>query len=330
MDRDPRDATGRGPVLVLAEHDGGAVGERCREALTAARALGVVHALWLGTGAEHGAPDLATFGAEVVHVVSAAEATITTTATAHAVTAVARAAGAAVVLLPTTPRNAQVAALVAHSLGAGLVIGASDLRRTAAGSVATTQHALAATWRVRAEVVSDLAVVTLLPHAVRPTPAPTPAGGHVRQHAVPSEPATRTFRVLERTAAPTSTRQDLATADVVVAGGRGTQGDFGVLAELAEVLGGAVGATGVATEEGWAPREVLIGQSGVTVAPRLYLGAGVSGAVHHRAGMEAAGTIVAIDLDPDAPIFEIADFGVVGDLGTILPQLVAEVRRLRS
>ena len=117
---------------------------------------------------------------------------------------------------------------------------------------------------------------------------------------------------------------------IVVTGGRGTEGDFTALEELADVLGGAVGATRVATDEGWIGHDAQIGQTGVTISPRLYIGAGVSGAVHHRGGMQASGTIVAINTDPDAPIFEIADFGVVGDLTTVVPQLTAELRRLKG
>ena len=110
----------------------------------------------------------------------------------------------------------------------------------------------------------------------------------------------------------------------------GTEGDFGPLEDLADELGAAIGATRVATDEGWIAREAQVGQTGVTVSPRLYIGAGVSGAVHHRGGMQAAGTIVAVNNDPDAPIFEIADYGIVGDLFAVLPQATAELRRLRG
>ena len=96
------------------------------------------------------------------------------------------------------------------------------------------------------------------------------------------------------------------------------------------MLGGAVGATRVATDEGWIEHDAQIGQTGVTIAPRLYVGVGVSGAVHHRGGMQAAGTIVAVNSDPDAPIFEIADLGIVGDLFTVVPQAAAEIRRLKG
>jgi len=116
----------------------------------------------------------------------------------------------------------------------------------------------------------------------------------------------------------------------VVVGGRGTQGDFSAVEDLADALGAAVGATRDATDEGWMPHEVMVGQTGVTISPRLYVGAGVSGAVHHRGGMQASGLVVAVNNDPDAPIFEFADFGVVGDLFEVLPQAAAEIRRLRA
>jgi electron transfer flavoprotein alpha subunit len=136
--------------------------------------------------------------------------------------------------------------------------------------------------------------------------------------------------VVERTERPASGRPELGEAEVVIAGGRGTDGDFGPLEELADLLGAGIGATRVATDEGWIDRGAQIGQTGVTVAPRLYIGAGVSGAVHHRGGMQSAGTIVAVNSDPEAPIFEIADFGIVGDLFAVLPQLSAELRALRA
>jgi electron transfer flavoprotein alpha subunit len=137
-------------------------------------------------------------------------------------------------------------------------------------------------------------------------------------------------RLVERTERPASGRPDLASAHVVVAGGRGTEGDFSAVEELADVLGAAVGATRVATDEGWIGHDAQIGQTGVTVSPRLYIGAGISGAVHHRGGMQASGTIVAVNSDPDAPIFEIADFGVVGDLFQVLPQAAAELRARKA
>jgi electron transfer flavoprotein alpha subunit len=181
-------------------------------------------------------------------------------------------------------------------------------------------------------VRTDLAVVLVKAGAVvsRHVDAEAPLAPEVRAREVAVSGRATRVRVVERTPQAPSDRPDLGSADVVVVGGRGTEGDFGPLEALADEIGGAVGATRVATDEGWIGHEAQIGQTGVTVSPRLYVGAGVSGAVHHRGGMQASGTIVAVNSDPEAPIFEIADYGVVGDLFAVLPQLTEELRRLRN
>ncbi len=127
---------------------------------------------------------------------------------------------------------------------------------------------------------------------------------------------------------PADGGQSLAEADVVVVGGRGTNGDFGLVQSLADQIGGAVGATRVACDEGWISREAQVGQTGATVAPKLYIGLGVSGAVHHTCGIQGAEKIVAICDDPDAPIFELADFGIVGDVDEVVPVAIAELKNL--
>src|SRR5690606_17371163 len=141
-------------------------------------------------------------------------------------------------------------------------------------------------------------------------------------------PETRaTIVKVEHQAAPEGV--PLAEASVVVSGGRGTGGDYTLVRELADVLGGAVGASRDATDEGWIGHEHMVGQTGTTVTPALYVACGISGAVHHRGGMQASGTIVAVNIDPEAPIFEIADFGVVGDIFDVLPQAIAAIRAHR-
>ena len=122
----------------------------------------------------------------------------------------------------------------------------------------------------------------------------------------------------------------LADASTVVVGGRGVDGDFTMVEELADALGGAVGATRVACDEGWAPRGEQIGQTGLSVSPNLYVGLGVSGAIHHTVGMQSSAHIVAVCDDPDAPIFELADFGVVGDVAEVVPQALDEIRKARA
>jgi electron transfer flavoprotein alpha subunit len=138
--------------------------------------------------------------------------------------------------------------------------------------------------------------------------------------------------VTSRAAKQGTGRPDLADASVVVAGGRGVGSEegFEVIGRLADVLGGAVGATRAVSDLKWAPHELQIGQTGKTVAPTLYVAAGVSGAIQHRAGMQSSKTIVAVNKDPKAPIFQIADFGVVGDLHHVIPALIDEVSKRKG
>ena len=137
-------------------------------------------------------------------------------------------------------------------------------------------------------------------------------------------------RLVSRESTAAAAGPDLAGARTVVVGGRGVDGDFDLVRSLAEPLGAAVGATRVACDEEWIERSAQIGQTGVSIVPRLYIGLGVSGAIHHTSGIQGAGTIVAVCDDSEAPIFEMADFGVVGDVTEVVPQLVAELDRLRG
>ncbi|CRH93978.1 Electron transfer flavoprotein large subunit [Chlamydia trachomatis] len=127
-----------------------------------------------------------------------------------------------------------------------------------------------------------------------------------------------------------STGVSLTEASTVVVAGRGTNGDVNIVNELADELGAAVGATRVVCDEGWAPRTMQIGQTGLSVSPNLYIGLGVSGAIHHTVGMQSSAHIVAVCDDPDAPIFEIADFGVVGDMFEVIPAALEEIKKARD
>jgi len=328
-------------VLVLLA-TGDASGDRNAAVLTTARGLGTVHAVSLtgdsltgdsltgdGDLTGEGEAGLGRYGAAVVHraeLDSAAPAAVV----AHALAGLAREIDAAAVLVPSEPAAAEVAALTAHALDAGLVLDVLDLEVGAQGRLATRRRAFGGTWDVQVEVTRPRAVVTVARAAGPAVPLPDHGAAEVRPYVVGPGPELHGRRVVQRTEAPAPGRPRLADADVVVVGGRGTEGAFEPLRELAAQLGGVIGSTGVAVVEGWADAETLVGQTGTTIAPRLYIGAGVSGAEHHRAGMSAAGTVVAVNSDPDAPIFELARFGVVGDLFAVLPQLTAELRRARS
>jgi electron transfer flavoprotein alpha subunit len=321
--------TPTGPALVLIDHHAGAVRPPALELLTLARAIGDVCVLWFGDGLDGALPLLAEYGvrsayqmvidapvADVVHLPAVA---------AEAIAAAVRQSDAVLVLLSSTFENKEIGVLLAREIDAGIVVDANGVTLVD-GAVETTQSVFSSTWNVRTQITTPRAVVAIKPNSITAEPAPVSALPSVIGVAVaPSDEALRT-RIVERSERVATGRPELAEAQVVVAGGRGTNGDFSAIEELADLLGAAIGATRVATDQGWIDRTAQIGQTGVTIAPQLYIGAGLSGAVHHTGGMQSSGTIIAINGDPEAPIFEIADFGIVGDLFSVLPQLSAELR----
>lgn len=243
------------------------------------------------------------------------------------------------VLAASSFENKEIAAHLGHLIGAGVL---TDLSAVSAGAANAAEGGagegsdligdaviFAGTWNARSRVRTGTPILLVKPGGLEPQPVAREAA-EVREVLVADAFAGRFARVVERTAQPQAEGPDLPSATTVVVGGRGTEGDFGAVEELAAELGGAVGATRVATDEGWIDHSKQVGQTGVTITPRLYIGAGVSGAVHHLSGMQAAEVIVVINSDSDAPLLEMADFGVVGDLHEILPQATAELRRLRG
>jgi electron transfer flavoprotein alpha subunit len=322
-----------GPVLVLLDRSpDGALRPVVRELVTLARDLGEVHGVVVGDPVDDGLLDeLGTVGVSTVHRVDVAGADPRLTAVvAEVLELVTAETSAAAVILSSTFENKEAAARLGVSSGAGVVVDASGLE-VVDGQLVATKSVLAGTWTTRCAVRTALAVATVKANAAHATPLPgAVVAPTLREHVVGVSESARRVRLVERVERPASGRPSLGEAQVVVVGGRGTEGDFSPVEELADVLGGAVGATRVATDEGWIAHDAQIGQTGATIAPRLYVGAGVSGAVHHRGGMQASGTIVAVNADPEAPIFEIADFGIVGDLFTVLPQAAAEIRRLKA
>lgn len=314
-------------VLVLLD-DAATLRPSALELVTLARRLGRPEVVALEAPSVETLAQLGTYGVETVlqaelpaHAQGDARH-LTATVAATLVAAVGR-SDAAVVLAPATFATKEAAALAAHRLGAGLVIDAAGVEESPQGRVVGTKRVLAGSWDTACEVTTDVAVLTVRANAVTPEPAAAAVATEVVGFPVdvPQGPV----RVVSRTAKPRRAgRPSLDEAAIVVAGGRGTNGDFGPVEELADALGAAVGATRDAVYEGWF--DTYIGQTGVTVAPRVYIGAGVSGAPHHRGGMQASQVVVAVNNDPEAPIFEICDFAVVGDLADVLPQAAAALR----
>lgn len=324
-----------GPILVLVEQHDGVLTHPSRELLTLARQVspGVPPAaVWLGEPGDVDLAGAAAYGVETVHVPDfGAVDRWAPVAQAEALEAVVGAVGPEALLFASTFPNKEVAAVLAVRLGAGVVVDGTGLARADDGGLVVEKTVFSSTWTTRCGVQPGaVALVGMKSHATEPAEAPS-AGAVVADVPVAFTPAASAVRVLERTERRAADgRPELSEARVVVVGGRGVEGDFTPVEELADLLGAAVGATRVATDEGWIDHSAQIGQTGVSIAPRLYIGAGVSGAIHHRSGMQAAEVIVAVNTDQDAPIFEFADLGIVGDLTEVLPQAVAEIRRLRG
>jgi electron transfer flavoprotein alpha subunit len=320
-------------VLVLVDHADGEVKRVTAELLTLARTLGEPSAVLVGGGADAALGQLRDQGAERVYVVdgdgSAGFADYVVAPRVEALAAVVAQGAPEAVLVPSTPDGKEVAARLAVRLGSGLVTDAVALERDGSALVAT-QSVFGGSTVVRSRVTRGVPVVTVRPNSTTPEPA---AGAGERVDVDVALPdSARSARVLERTAAQRTGRPELSEASIVVSGGRGVGSPegFGPVEELADVLGAAVGASRAATDAGWYPHQFQVGQTGKTVSPQLYIANGISGAIQHRAGMQTSKTIVVVNKDPEAPLFEIADFGVVGDLHTVLPQAVAEIRKRRG
>ncbi len=314
-------------VLVLVERAGGAVRKPTLELLTLARRLGDPVALVLGALDDATRQTLGEYGASRVLVVDQPELDdYLVVPHAEAVAAAARAVDPVAVLVTSGPDGKEIAGRVAVALDSGIVTDATDVQPGDEGPV-LTQSVFSGSWLASSRVVAGTPVVTVRPNSA--TPEPAPATPDVETLAVSFSDLARTAKVTGTTAKQSTGRPDLTDAAIVVAGGRGMgSGEaFSLVERLADALGGAVAASRAATDMGWYGHEFQVGQTGKTVAPQLYIASGISGAIQHRAGMQGSQTIVAINKDPKAPIFDIADFGVVGDLHAVLPALVEQVEK---
>nr|WSX73185.1 electron transfer flavoprotein subunit alpha/FixB family protein [Streptomyces sp. NBC_00899]WSX80749.1 electron transfer flavoprotein subunit alpha/FixB family protein [Streptomyces sp. NBC_00899] len=313
-------------VLVLVDHVDGAVRKPTLELLTLARRIGDPVAVHLGPGAETAAPVLAEHGAVRVLAADAPEFTdYLVVPKVDALQAAAAATSPAAVLVASSAEGKEVAARLALRLGSGIITDATDVSAGEDGPVAT-QSAFAAAFTTRSRVSRGVPVITVKPNSAPVEPAP--AAGTVEPLAVTfGELATGT-KVVARTPRQSTGRPELTEAAIVVSGGRGVNGaeNFSVIEALADSLGAAVGASRAAVDAGWYPHTNQVGQTGKSVSPQLYIANGISGAIQHRAGMQTSKTIVAVNKDAEAPIFDLVDYGVVGDLFQVVPQLTEEIK----
>jgi electron transfer flavoprotein alpha subunit len=320
-------------VLVLVERSGpgdAPVRKPTLELLTIARRLGEPAAVVCGPVGEETVSLLSAYGATVVYAADVPEEYVVVPKVDVLAEAVRRAAPGAV-LVTSGPEGKEIAARLAVRLNSGIVTDAVDVSPGPDGPVAT-QTVFAGQWSVHSGVRRGTPIVTVRPNAARPEPVADPIPAKLEHLPVEFSDPARAARVVSRTPRGTSGRPELTDAAIVVTGGRGVGSPeaFELIERVADALGAAVGATRAVTDLAWRPHEMQIGQTGKTVAPQLYFANGVSGAIQHLAGMQGSRTIVAVNKDPKAPIFDVADFGVVGDLHKILPALIDEIAKRKS
>jgi len=225
------------------------------------------------------------------------------------------------VLLAGTPEGKEVAGRLAVKIDAGVITDAVGL----ADDLVAEQSIFGGSIVVQSKVKTGTPIIAVRPNSV--TPQAEPGAAELVPLEVQLSDAAKGARVTERVVQERGERPELTEASIVVSGGRGVGSaeHFELIEQLADSLGAAVGASRAATDAGWYPHQFQVGQTGKNVAPQLYMAVGISGAIQHRAGMQTSKTIMVINKDPEAPIFELADFGVVGDLFKVVPQLVEEI-----
>ena len=312
-------------VLVLVDHTGGKVRKTTAELLTIARRLGEPVAVYIGDGVQDALPALGQYGAtKVIALTNPELSQFLVAPKAEALQQVAAKIEPSAILISSSAEGKEIAARLAVKLDSGLITDAVDVQE---GPV-TTQSVFAGNYTVKSKITHGTPIITVKPNAATPEAAET--SPEVEEFDVSISDAAKTARITDSKPREATGRPELTEAAIIVSGGRGTGGDFGPVEAFADSLGAAVGASRAAVDSGWYPHAYQVGQTGKTVSPQLYVAAGISGAIQHRAGMQTSKTIVAINKDEEAPIFELVDFGVVGDLHKVLPAATEDVTKRKS
>ncbi|MDD4867539.1 MAG: electron transfer flavoprotein subunit alpha/FixB family protein [Mycobacterium sp.] len=311
-------------ILVLVDHAEGVLKKVTAELITAARALGEPAAVVIGGPgtAEPLVEGLKEAGAEKIYIAESDDVeNYLITPYVDVLASLVESSTPAAVLLSAAADGKEIAGRLAARIGSGLLVDAVEVK---AGNK-TVHSIFGGAFTVEAQANGDTPVITVRGGAIDAEPR-AGAGEQVTVE-VPAA-ADNATRITAREPAVAGDRPELTEASIVVSGGRGVGSaeNFGVVEELADALGAAVGASRAAVDSGYYPGQFQVGQTGKTVSPQLYIALGISGAIQHRAGMQTSKTIVAVNKDEEAPIFEIADFGVVGDLFKVAPQLTEAIK----
>jgi electron transfer flavoprotein alpha subunit len=306
-------------ILVLVDHVDGTVKKPTYELLTIAKRLGEPSAVYIGSG-DAPVDALKKYGAEKIYVVDDAEIKGYLVAPkAETLAQLVEKSGAGAVLISSSAEGKEIAGRLAIKTDSGLITDAVDVQE---GPV-TTQSVFAGNYTVQAKVTKGTPIITVKPNAAAPEEAA--GAGAVEEFSPTISDSAKQAQIVASQPRQSTGRPELTEAAIVVSGGRGTGGNFEGVDALADALGAAVGASRAVVDSGWKPHTFQIGQTGKTVSPQLYIANGISGAIQHRAGMQTSKTIVAVNKDEEAPIFELVDFGVVGDLHAVLPALTEEI-----
>ncbi|MGI5217047.1 electron transfer flavoprotein subunit alpha/FixB family protein [Nocardia sp. CA-290969] len=312
-------------VLVLVEHADGAVKKVTTELLSAATALGEPSAVVLGAPgtADKLSDALAAAGAAKIYIAESDDVeNYLITPKVDVLAGLVESASPAAVLVAASAEGKEVSGRLAARIGSGLLVDVIDVKADG-----TAVHSIfGGAFTVDAKATGDVPVISVRPGSIEAKPS-AGAGEKVTVEVPAQEEGV--VKVTSREPVVAGDRPELTEANIVVSGGRGvgSADNFSVVEALADSLGAAVGASRAAVDSGYYPGQFQVGQTGKTVSPQLYVALGISGAIQHRAGMQTSKTIVAVNKDEEAPIFEIADYGIVGDLFNVAPQLTEEVKK---
>ena len=306
-------------VIFLVDHSAGKITKAAGELATYAKSIGDSVAVVFADNAQPIVDQLNAFPVDKVITIAGEFDKYGPAAIADGLSQLLTDRKPAAVLITSTANGKEIAARASVITGSGIITDAVNVDK----DLITTQSVFGGSTTVHATVTKGVPIITLRANSIEASAATSSAA--VETFAATISEAAKLAPITSSTPVVKGGRPDLTEASIVVSGGRGTNGDFKPVEALADALGAAVGASRAATDAGWYPHSNQVGQTGKTVSPQLYVAAGISGAIQHRAGMQTSKTIVAINKDPEAPILEIADFAVVGDLFNVLPQATAQI-----